>query len=85
MVGGLALVTADNLYIRADPVYRYCLSWVTNDTFLQKELGDGLGPGSLRSYRLDSGKMEMVGRTAVWRPPRIQVRRAVVVVSLFSC
>jgi len=73
MVGGLALVTADNMYIRADPVYRYCLNWVTSDTFIQQTLGDGLKGGSLRSYRLDSGKMEMVGRSAVWRPPRIQM------------
>ena len=74
MVGGLALVTFDNLYIRADPVYRYCYNWVKNDTFLQQTLGDGLRPGSLRSYRLDSGKMEIVGTNPVWRPPRIQVQ-----------
>jgi hypothetical protein len=73
-IGGLALVTFDNLYIRADPVYQYCLRWVQNDTFVQQTLGDGLQPGNLRSYRLDSGKLEVVGRTAVWRPPRIQVR-----------
>ena len=73
VVGGLALVTADNLYIRADPVYKYCFNWVKSDTFLQQTLGDGLKPGSLRSYRLDSGKMEVVGGAAVWRPPRIQV------------
>ena len=75
MVGGLALVTADNMYIRADPVFKYCLKWVQNDTFVQKELGDGIKAGKLRSYRLDSGKMEMVGRGSppVWRPPRIQM------------
>mmetsp|Transcript_11077 Transcript_11077/g.24014 ORF Transcript_11077/g.24014 Transcript_11077/m.24014 type:complete len:351 (-) Transcript_11077:320-1372(-) len=73
MVGGLALMTADNLYIRADPVYRYCLNWVQNDTVVQTKLGDGIQPGSLRSYRMDSGKMEMEGRSVVWRPPRIQM------------
>jgi hypothetical protein len=73
-VGGLALVTFDNLYIRADPVYKYCLKWVQNDTVVQQTLGDGLQAGNLRSYRLDSGKLEVVGRTTVWRPPRIQVR-----------
>ena len=73
MVGGLALITADNMYIRADPVYRYCLKWVQNDTVVQQHLGDGIKPGSLRSYRLDSGKMELVGRSPVWRPPRIQM------------
>ena len=73
VVGGLAVVTFESLYIRADPVYKYCLKWVQNDTMVQKTLGDGLQPGSLRSYRLDSGKLEVVGRAAVWRPPRIQV------------
>lgn len=73
LVGGMALVTADNLYIRADPVYKYCFNWVKSDAFVQQTIGDGLQPGSLRSYRLDSGKMEMVGRSAVWRPPRIQM------------
>lgn len=73
MVGGLAVVTFENLFIRADPVFKYCLSWVQSDSFLQKTLGDGLTPGSLKSYRLDSGKMRMEGRQAVWRPPRIQM------------
>ena len=75
MVGGLALVTAENMYIRADPVYRYCLNWVQNDTVVQKSLGDGIKAGGLRSYRLDAGKIEMVGTKPVWRPPRIQVSR----------
>ncbi|CAB9519531.1 expressed unknown protein [Seminavis robusta] len=73
VVGGLALVTFDNMYIRADPVYRYCLRWVQSDTHIQRQLGDGLQPGSLRSYRLDSGKLEIVGRSPVWRAPRIQM------------
>lgn len=73
MVGGLILVTAENVYIRADPVYKYCYNWVKNDTVVQKSLGDGLKPGGLRSYRLDSGKIEMDGTNPVWRPPRIQV------------
>lgn len=75
VVGGLALVTAENLYIRADPVYKYCFNWVRNHAVVQKNLGDGIVPGGLRSYRLDSGKIEMVGTKPVWRPPRIQVRR----------
>lgn len=73
MVGGLVLLAVENLYIRADPVYKYCFNWVSRDTVVQKSLGDGLKPGSLRSYRLDSGKLEMVGTKPVWRPPRIQV------------
>ena len=73
VVGGLALITAENMYIRADPVYKYCLDWVQNDTYIQQQLGDGIQPGSLRSYRLDSGQVEIVGHKAVWRPPRIQM------------
>jgi hypothetical protein len=69
----MALVTAENMYIRADPVYKYCMNWVSGDTVVQKSLGDGLKPGGLRSYRLDSGKIEMLGTKPIWRPPRIQV------------
>ena len=68
-------MTADNLYIRADPVFQYCSNWVTGDSKVQQVLGDGLKPGSLRSYRLDSGKMQFDYQTKspVWRPPRIQM------------
>lgn len=73
MVGGAAFVTFENLYIRADPVFKYCYKWVANDSVVQSKLGDGLKAGNLRSYRLDAGKIEMVGKTPVWRAPRIQV------------
>jgi hypothetical protein len=36
--------------------------------------GDGIIPGKLRSYRLDSGKFEATSKTSLtWRPPRIQM------------
>jgi hypothetical protein len=75
VLGGLTVVTADNLYIRADPVFRYCRSWVVNDAKVQKALGDCLEAGSLRSYRLDAGRIELDEKTnsPVWRPPRIQM------------
>ena len=66
-------MTAEQLTIRADPVYKYCLNWVTNDEKVQKAIGDGITSGALRSYRLDSGKLIMKGKTPVWKPPRIQV------------
>lgn len=59
VLGGLAALTVDNLYIRADPVFRYCNNWVTNDDRIKAVLGDGLQPGDLRSYRLDSGRVEL--------------------------
>ncbi|CAJ1966744.1 unnamed protein product [Cylindrotheca closterium] len=87
VLGGIAAVVADNLYIRADPVYQYCKYKVINDTKVQGVLGDGIVTGNLRSYRLDAGRMEL--RAAVmdklttkdassvgsptWRPPRIQM------------
>eukprot|EP00525_Craspedostauros_australis_P012103 CAMPEP_0198133002 /NCGR_PEP_ID=MMETSP1442-20131203/59338_1 /TAXON_ID= /ORGANISM="Craspedostauros australis, Strain CCMP3328" /LENGTH=304 /DNA_ID=CAMNT_0043794105 /DNA_START=525 /DNA_END=1439 /DNA_ORIENTATION=- len=73
LLGGLVCVAADNLYIRADPVFKYCLSWVQRDSKVKEALGDGLVAGSLRSYRLDSGKIEMEGVTPKWKPPRIQM------------
>lgn len=73
VLGGLAMVTADNLYIRADPVYRYCSNWVMNDARVQASLGDGIQPGNLRSYRLDTGKIQLENGSPVWKPPRIQM------------
>lgn len=84
VLGVVGLVTMDNLYIRADPVYQYCSKWVMNDARVQKALGDGLQPGHLRSYRLDSGRLELNkkkskdgsggdGSYVTWRPPRIQM------------
>jgi len=74
LLGGLAMVTADNLYIRADPVYKYTRDWVVNDPSVQAALGDGIQSGNLRSYRLDAGRMELKGTTnPVWAPPRIQM------------
>eukprot|EP00593_Proboscia_inermis_P000300 CAMPEP_0171298014 /NCGR_PEP_ID=MMETSP0816-20121228/6779_1 /TAXON_ID=420281 /ORGANISM="Proboscia inermis, Strain CCAP1064/1" /LENGTH=291 /DNA_ID=CAMNT_0011772749 /DNA_START=42 /DNA_END=917 /DNA_ORIENTATION=+ len=73
LLGGLIAVTVDNLYIRADPVYRYCFNWVDGDERVIAGLGDGLKAGNLRSYRLDSGKFEMDGKVPIWRPPRIQM------------
>ncbi len=73
VLGGLAVATADNLYIRADPVYRYCSNWVINDTTVQTALGDGIQAGNLRSYRLDAGKVQLDNGSPVWRPPRIQM------------
>lgn len=72
-LGLVGLVTVDNIYIRADPVYRYCRDWVVKDPSVQAALGDSITPGSLRSYRLDSGKFEMEGSAPVWKPPRIQM------------
>ena len=76
VLGGLIAVTVDNLNIRADPVFRYCYNWVSGDERVQNALGDGLKAGDLRSYRLDSGKFELSGVRPVWRPPRIQVSKA---------
>lgn len=73
VLGGMALVTADNLYIRADPVYKYCKSWVTGDIRIQNALGGGLYGGELRSYRLDPGNFKLKGKSMTWRPPRIQM------------
>jgi len=74
VLGGLAMVTADNLYIRADPVYKYTRDWVVNDSSVQAALGDGIQSGNLRSYRLDAGRMELKKTTnPVWAPPRIQM------------
>lgn len=74
LLGGLTALTLDNLTIRADPVFRYCSHWVMNDAKVQSALGDGIQPGSLRSYRLDAGKLELdEDRNPVWRPPRIQM------------
>jgi hypothetical protein len=74
VLGGLTAITLDNLYIRADPVFHYCSNWVMNDSTIKQALGDGIQPGSLRSYRLDSGKLELdQDRNPVWRPPRIQM------------
>lgn len=73
VLGGLAVVTADNLYIRADPVYHYCSNWVINDSRVQASLGDGIQPGNLRSYRLDTGKLLLENGILVWKPPRIQM------------
>lgn len=68
-------MVADNLYIRADPVYRYCKNWVVNDSQVKAVLGDGIETGSLRSYRLDAGKFELARGTTtpVWLTPRIQM------------
>ena len=75
VLGGLTVLTLDNLFIRADPVFRYCSNWVMNDARVMAALGDGIKPGSLCSYRLDSGRIELdlENRNPVWRPPRIQM------------
>jgi len=74
-LGLLGIMTIDNLFIRADPVYKYCRNWVVNDIGVQQALGDGIQTGSLRSYRLDSGNITLKEGThaMVWRPPRIQM------------
>ena len=81
-------MVADNLYIRADPVYKYCKRKVINDAKVQGVLGDGIVTGSLRSYRLDTGRVELKSTVMdkmtkdetssslgppIWRPPRIQM------------
>lgn len=73
VLGGMSLVTADNLYIRADPVYKYCKNWATKDIRIQNALGNGLHGGELRSYRLDPGNFKLKGKSLTWRPPRIQM------------
>ena len=76
LIGGGALLAADVLYIRADPVYRYCWSKIQTSPTVLTALGDGLQPGELRSYRLDAGRFELApGSTSsfVWRPARIQM------------
>jgi len=73
-MSGLALFTADSLTIRANPVFKHCLAKVTGDTQAIEKLGDGIVPGNLRSYRLDSGKFEATSGTSLtWRNPRIQM------------
>ena len=70
----LALYTADTLTIRADPVFKYCLSKIQSNDEAIRALGDGIKPGKLRSYRLDSGKFQAVSGTSLeWRDPRIQM------------
>ena len=66
-------MTAENLYIRADPVYKYCKKWVINDRRVQQALGDGIYAGKLRSYRLDPGYFKVKEKSLIWRPPRIQM------------
>jgi len=73
ILGGLSLVTAENLYIRADPVYKYCKNWVVKDDSVNLALGDGIRAGKLRSYRLDPGNFHFDGTSLIWRPPRIQM------------
>jgi hypothetical protein len=65
--GGLAVMTLDNLYIRADPVFRYSFNRVSGESQVLAALGD------LRSYRLDAGRVEVEGGNPVWRPPRVQM------------
>ena len=73
-MSSLALFTYDALTIRADPVYHHCLSKIQSSESCQSVLGDGILPGKLRSYRLDSGKFEPVSsKSARWRNPRIQM------------
>lgn len=71
--GGICLIVADNLYIRADPVYKYCKNWVTNDESCMKVLGEDIVTGNLRSYRLDAGSFHFDEKKLLWRPPRIQM------------
>lgn len=66
-------MTAENLYIRADPVYKYCKNWVVKDDSVNLALGDGIRAGKLRSYRLDPGNFHFDGTSLIWRPPRIQM------------
>jgi len=73
LLGGMALITADNLYLRADPVYRYCYKWVRGDEAVKQALGDGIQAGSLTSYRIDSGGFRFEGNKPVWTPSRIQM------------
>eukprot|EP00934_Nitzschia_sp_Nitz4_P004091 Nitzschia sp. Nitz4//scaffold26_size159584//119677//120796//NITZ4_002509-RA/size159584-snap-gene-0.24-mRNA-1//1//CDS//3329545136//4081//frame0 len=84
VLGLVGAATMDNLYIRADPVYRYCSQWVMKDESVQKVLGDGMVPGNLRSYRLDAGRIELDQQSKteasssalpklIWKPPRIQM------------
>lgn len=73
ILGGLSLVTVENLYIRADPVYKYCKNWVVKDDRVNWALGDGIRAGNLRSYRLDPGNFHFDGTSLIWRPPRIQM------------
>ena len=70
----LAAFTLDSLTIRADPVFKHCLSKIQSDAIVMAKLGDGIVPGKMRSYRLDAGKFEATSGTSVkWRNPRIQM------------
>ena len=70
----LAAYTLDTLTVRADPVYKHALAKVQASAAVEQRLGDGVLPGSLRSYRLDAGKFEATSSTSVkWRNPRIQM------------
>jgi len=73
LLGGMALITADNLYLRADPVYRYCYKWIRNDPKVKMALGDGIQAGKLTSYRIDSGRFRIQDNKPVWTPTRIQM------------
>lgn len=73
LLGGMACVTADNLYLRADPTYHYCYKWVRNDPKVQMALGDGIQAGKLTSYRIDAGRFRIHENKPVWTPPRIQM------------
>ena len=73
-LAGLATFTYDAVTIRADPVFRYGLAKVQADPNVMAALGDGIVPGKLRTYRLDSGRFEACSATkVVYRPPRIQM------------
>ena len=74
VMGALGLFTIDALTIRADPVFKHCLSKVQVDPEAMRMLGDGITPGKLRSYRLDAAKFEPTSnKTAKWREPRVQM------------
>ena len=73
MLGVVGLLSAENLYIHADPVNKYCKSWIVNDIRVQQILGQDIESGDLRSYRLDPGNFHFDGKSLIWRPPRIQM------------
>lgn len=74
LMGGLAVFTVDALTIRADPVYNHCLSKIQASSSVMSQIGDGIVPGKLRSYRLDHGRFEPSSSSSVtWRPPRVQM------------
>ena len=74
IMGALGLFTLDAITIRADPVYKHCLNKIQTSDEVMANIGDGIVPGKLRSYRLDSGRFEPTSKTSLtWREPRVQM------------